>query len=263
MYQELYKNISESVGLLTVFLDNEKISQGSCFCFLESGEVLTAAHVVTGRFPIRQEDVHDPNVKYFIKFPNIPVLEYIVSFCAITVHIEAFKQPIQIDISVLQPKQDYRVAYPVIPANVNSPHLGEEVFIVGYSDELELPFLVDKIIDKDYEGVAEFLEAMDKGYMSDMTGPMIKRAVVGNYRTVNTSNSNLNFNLTCDVLYLDNAMHKGASGGPVVNKAGDAVGIITQRAITSASQNDIPSLNVPSGSTVAISLKPLLAINSF
>lgn len=263
MYHELYTNISESVGLLTVFLDNEKISQGSCFCFHDSGQVLTAAHVVTGRFPIKHEDVHDPAVKYFIKFPNIPVLEYTVAFCAMTVHMEGFKEPIQIDMSVLQPKQDYKVKYPFISANINSPYLGEEVFIAGYSDELELPFLVDKIINKGYQGVDEFLEAMDKGYIADMTGPLIKRAVVGNRSTIITTNSSLNFELTCDVLYLDNAMHKGASGGPVVNKSGDAVGIITQRAITSASQNDAPSLNVPSGSTVAISLQSLLAINYF
>lgn len=263
MYHDLYKKISESVGLLTVFLDDEKISQGSCFCFLDTGDVITAAHVITGRTPIKQEDVQDPSAQYFIKFPNIPLLEYTVGFCAITVHLESFKEPIQIDMAVLTPKQNYEVKYPVIPINISPPRLGDQVFLAGYSDELKLPFSIDRIIYKDHQGVDDFLQAMDKGYAADMTGPMIKRAYVGNHVVVNTSNSHEKFALTCDILYLDNGMHSGASGGPVVNESGVAVGIITQRAITSASQYDAPSLEIPSGSTIAISFQSLLSLNTF
>ena len=78
------------------------------------------------------------------------------------------------------------------------------------------------------------------------------------HRVINASNSNID--LSCDIFYLDNAMHSGASGGPVINKSGDAVGIITQRAVTSASQKEAPSLSIPSGSTVAISIQPLKAV---
>lgn len=262
MYHNLYTKISASVGVLTVFLDDERISQGSCFCFLESGEILTAAHVVTGRFPINQNDVKEPGVKYLVKFPNIPVLEYRVAFCGITVDVQAFVEPIQIDMAMLVPTHDYQVEYSPILANINSPRLGEEVFIAGYSDELELPFLVDRILDKKCQGANEFLDAMNKGYIADMTGPMIKRAVIGNHRVIEASNSQLGVHLNCDIYYLDNAMHSGASGGPIINMSGDAVGIITQRAITSASQSDMPSLSVPSGATVAISLQPLLYLNN-
>ncbi|WP_206745123.1 S1 family peptidase, partial [Vibrio vulnificus] len=262
MRHTIYNKVARSTGILTVFLGEEKISQGSCFCFLDSGEVLTAAHVVTGRFPIQQDDVNDPEAKYFVKFANVPVLEYKVKFCAITIQVEAFKEPIQIDLALLKPKQDFDVSYPAISANVNPPNLGDEVLIAGYSDEIELPFLVDKIIDRDYSGVREFFDAMDKGYLADMTGPMIKRAYVGNHRTIIAGQSESGIELQCDVMYLDNGMHSGASGGPVVNMSGDVVGIITQRAVTKASQSEVPSLVVPSGSTVAMSLKPLLAIGA-
>ncbi|WP_204985559.1 hypothetical protein, partial [Escherichia coli] len=92
--------------------------------------------------------------------------------------------PIQIDLAMLLPKQNYNVRYPVIEAYSTPPLLGEEVFMAGYSDELEVPFLVDKIIDRQYEGVADFLNEMERGYLADMTGPLIKRAVVGNSRKV-------------------------------------------------------------------------------
>lgn len=261
MYHELYKNISNAVGVLTVF-DNEgtNISQGSCFCINDVGQVLTAAHVVTSRFPINQKDLEEPGIKYLISFPGIPVIEYTVRFCAVTIHVEAFRTPIQVDIAMLQPKFDNQVEYPIMPVCTDSPRLGEEVFMAGYSDELELPFVVDRILDKASPGVGDFFKAMQEGYTSDLLGPMIKRAVVGNHRVTGTSVSGLNVDLICDFIYLDNGIHSGASGGPVVNKSGQAVGIITQRALTSASQSDSPSLNVPSGSTVAISLTPLLAI---
>lgn len=261
MYHDIYTKISKSVGLLTVFLGDEKISQGSCFCIDgASGAILTAAHVVTGRYPINQEDIKDPSAKYLVKFPDINFLEYTVKFCAIDIIVEAFSKPVQIDMALLFPKQVYQIEYPAIPTSVIPPRHGEEVFIAGYSDELDIPFSVEKIIDRKGQGVPEFLDAMSKGYMADMTGPMIKRAVIGNHRVVNVSDFSSNINLICDIFYLDNAIHSGASGGPMINKSGDAVGLITQRAITSASQREAPSLSVPSGSTIAISLQPLLAL---
>lgn len=35
---------------------------------LPNGQVITAAHVVTGRFPIRHSDYIDPALKIFCKF---------------------------------------------------------------------------------------------------------------------------------------------------------------------------------------------------
>ncbi|MCA5498843.1 serine protease [Klebsiella pneumoniae] len=109
--------------------------------------------------------------------------------------------------------------------------------------------------------MADFLNEMERGYLADMTGPLIKRAVVGNSRKVLAENTNSKIELKCDIFYLDNAVHSGASGGPIVNHSGNVVGIITQRAMTDASQNDIPSLRVPSGSAVGISLEVLSMID--
>lgn len=258
MYKNLYQNISQSCCLINVFLEDENISKGTGFCFLPTGEILTAAHVVTSRLPIRQDDVNDPDIKIYAKFPNIPSLEYKIDFCAITIHVEAFKVPIQLDLAVLKPVNPLTSPLKPLTACVNPPSLGEEVFLAGFSDELEPPFLIDKIIDKKYNGAREFLEAMEKGYLADMTGPLIKRAVVGNSRKIHASNSESI--VECDVMYLDNNMHFGASGGPVVNSEGYAVGIITQRAMTNASQEDAPNLQVPSGAAIAISLQPLMYV---
>lgn len=257
MYKKLYDKINEATCFITVFLGDERISSGTGFCFRADGQVITAAHVVTGRFPIRFEDYSDPNVRIYAKFPDVPVLEYKIGFCSLTIEVKAFKKSIQIDVALLTPKAALNHELKFLPAKVTPPELGEEVFLAGFSDELKLPFLVDELLDMKTAGAQEFFDAMHKGYMADMTGPLIKRAVVGNHRRIITSNIKEEITIECDVIYLDNGMHYGASGGPIVNKNGEAVGVIVQRAITDASQDDVPKINVPSGSTIGLSLQPV------
>src|SRR5690625_1128234 len=60
--------------------------------------------------------------------------------------------------------------------------------------------------------------------------------------------------LSVELYYIDNVMHSGASGGPVSNKSGKVVGVITKRAVTSVSYPDLeyPNKEVPSGSALAV-----------
>lgn len=255
---KLYREISKSCCVITVFLEDEVISIGTGFCFLTTGEILTAGHVVTGRTPIRAKDADDSDVKILVTFPNVPLLEYKVSLSCITIKVDGFDEDVQIDLAILVPAIDPPILNP-IAVHTTAPELGEEVYLAGYSDELELPFQIERKINKDTEGATEFLAAMQTGYTADMTGPLIKRGIVANLRRVEASGSH---SIKCDVFYVDNGMHSGASGGPVVNASGCAVGLITQRAITSASQSENPDLSVPSGSTVCISFAPLLALNN-
>lgn len=257
MYKDLYEKIQECCGYVTVFLDDEVISEGTCFTFTPEGEVITAAHVVTGRVPIRLDDYSDPNAKVFVKFSGRPVLEYRVSFCSLGIQSEAFTEDIQLDIAALAPKQRQETQFPYLPASLTPPHLGQQVFLAGFSDDLDLPFNLDRIADRSYPGMEEFFAAMRNGYMADMMGPLIKRALVGNHRRIYASNSVEHINVEADLFYLDSGVNSGASGGPVVNESGEAIGVISQRAVTSASQESAPNLKVPSGATMAISLHPM------
>ncbi len=260
MRKSIYKSISESCCVITVFLGNEKISQGTGFCCLPTGEVITAAHVITGRMPISSEDVNDPDVRVFAKFPYLPLFEYKVMLCSLRIIVDSFLEEIQIDIAVLQSIRTYKEYPTALTTCLDPPELGDEVYIAGFSDELLLPYQIDKLVKETSTGVSEFLDAMKKGYQADMTGPMIKRATVGNIRRIIASNDSQN--ISSDIFYLDKGMHSGASGGPVVDLNGNVVGLITQRAITPAFQTDKSKLMVPSGSTVCISFSSLLALNN-
>ncbi|MFW1911679.1 hypothetical protein [Acinetobacter ursingii] len=90
-----------------------------------------------------------------------------------------------------------------------------------------------------------------------MTGPIIKQGYIGNIRRIFANDSSQNIKIETDVFYIDNGMHSGASGGPIVNEEGVALGVLTQRAITPAHQSNDSKLKVPSGSSIGISLQIL------
>jgi hypothetical protein len=253
------QRIADACCYITVFVGDEKVSDGTGFAYTASGEVLTAAHVVTGRWPIRHEDYNDPDQAIYCKFSGMPVAEYRVFFCGIDLEVPAFTGRIQLDLAILLPKQPPAVAVPYIPANVNPPKLGERVYMAGFSEEVELPFNVDRLLQHDFPGASEFREAMRTGYMADMSGPLIKQGIVGNLRRIVAENSQSGDHIACDVMYIDNAMHYGASGGPVVNGLGEAVAVVSQRAVTRVDVGE-EKVRVPSGCTLAISLAPLLHI---
>lgn len=258
-YGPLYAQAARACCCITVFLKDDLISEGTGFAISQDGAIFTAAHVVTGRIPIRESDYRDPQLRIYAKFPSLPLAEYRVAICGIHITVDAFNENVQIDQALLLPSSPVRLPYS--PFTIGSPpRLGEEVFFAGYSDELEIPFRVDRIVKPEVVGASEFLEAMKHGYRADMTGPMIKRGVVGNVRRIGTYEAQTNTEIECEVFYVDNSIHSGASGGPFVNHQGQAIGVIVQRATTSAAQSSDPKLLVPSGATVGLGLQTIPAM---
>lgn len=262
MYQQVCRRIRDCCYSIKVLLNDELISEGSAFSFLASGELLTAAHVITGRFPIRQSDVRDLNVLIYGQAPSCPLGQYSVSFCGIAVQIEGFLDPLHIDIGVLVPKVKPSSPVPYLPMQVSRvPELGEQVLIAGFSEEVELPFNFDRVLDRNAAGAPDFLKAMRSGYEAQMGNVMIKSGMVGNVRSFEASSSKTQETVQGDIFYMDNSLHSGASGGPVVTLSGEAIGIVSERAVTGASTEG-RVLKVPSGSGVAFSTRTLASLNT-
>lgn len=258
MHQNLYRAIQKACCHISVELDGDLISEGSGFAFLKTGQVITAAHVVTGRMPIQESDYLDSKIRVYCKFPDRPLEEYRVNTCGLNIHIPAVAKSLQIDIATLHPKIPSPQDVPFLVANTNPPQLGELVFAAGYSDELSTPFQLDELIPGGKETLNKVTRSSHSGYLTDFGGPIIKHGFVGNVIHAETK-YNGNKELHVELFYIDNSMHSGASGGPICNAHGECVGIITQRSVTSASQEDAPKLVVPSGCTIGIGLQPLRA----
>lgn len=255
MHHNLYQAIKAACCHISVMHGDELISEGSGFAFLSTGQVITAAHVITGRMPIIESDFLDPELRIYCKFPSRPQQEYIVNTCGLDVRIPGFSKSLQVDMATLQPKQQPTQDFPFLLANTNPPQLGELVFSAGYSDELSAPFQLDELIPGGKVTLNQIAQSAHTGYLADLGGPIIKRGVIGNIIRGEAKIGSKEFHI--ELFYIDNSIHSGASGGPVCNVHGEAIGIITKRSVTSASQEAAPNIVVPSGCTIGIGLQPL------
>ena len=67
-------------------------------------------------------------------------------------------------------------------------------------------------------------------------------------------------NVISEIYHIDNGMHSGASGGPIINSKGEFVGIITHRAVISIKilvEDKLMKMDTPSGNTYGIGTSAL------
>jgi hypothetical protein len=184
-------------------------------------------------------------------------MNYKPAVCPIQISFQSPSiKPLQLDIAIIVPAEHQKTKFEYLVADMNPVQLGDEMYFGGYSDEIEFPFHFDRNVDSAVEGMDVFRRQFGRGIKTLMAGPMIKHGVVGNVilGTAGFGGADL---LSVTAFYLDNQIHFGASGGPIVSREGRAKGIIVSRAWTTADQEGGAKLQVPSGSTRGISLDVL------
>ncbi len=164
-------------------------------------------------------------------------------------------KPLQLDIAILVPKDIQRPQFEYLPPSLEPPQLGDELFFGGYSDEIEFPFAIDRLMSAGMIGIDEFRKEYPYDIKRLASGPMIKRGTVGNSVRMTASSGLIEMKVT--TFYLDNQIHYGASGGPIVDRNGAARGIIVKRAMTSTNDSDGDSIPIPSGSTMGVAFDVL------
>jgi hypothetical protein len=251
------QQLERATYMIEAFDNGENFSSGSGVAINGRGDLLTAAHVVTNRLPVRDEDVQDPGLKLIAKTKEGVFIEYKPVLCGLQVENEYLSQPLTVDVALLRstfPRVD--VAH--IPISPNAISLGQSTLIAGFPDEMELPFRFDRAIDRMHPELREERQEIRERLETLKRLLMIKRAMIGNFQNFTFRSDDAE--IRGKAFYLDNAMHSGASGGPVLNANGEIVGIITKRAVTDASTEEIDELEVPSGSTVAATPRFLLPL---
>jgi len=246
---DLCKLIAEATYSIVGFDAGEKFTSGSAVAFNSQGDLLTAAHVITNRLPIKNEDVNDPNCTWIAKAKTGRHYEYKPLLCGIAAQNEYLREPLTVDLAVLrclEKRSD--VAY--LPLSSSGIKIGDEVLMSGFPDEMELPFKFDQAFNYSHPEIRDHKGMLLKALDLTRRLLMIKAGMIGNstrFEFIDGDNC-----IQGEFFYVDNAMHSGASGGPVINGKGEVVGIITLRAVTDASTGEIRRLEIPSGSTVAV-----------
>lgn len=243
---------------------DEKYSTGSGFAISRYGHLMTAAHVITNRLPVRPKDLNDPNVSIRAKKRGGEWISYKVGVCGPSIKLEYFREPLTVDIAILHPTVT-NDDVPFLEICDEKPVIGENILMGGYPDEIELPFAFDRLFDFQHPQIKMVEQQFRKGLEAARQLLMIKSGMVGAVSGFDFTDMSTHSRLEGEILYIDNVMHSGASGGPVINSRGAALGIITQRAVTSISTweksieegKKLKSFNTPSGSGVAVTTRTM------
>ena len=255
---KLSELLDKTTYVVKAFENEELYSVGSAFCFNKQGLLITAGHVITGRMPIREEDYKNENVRILARTKKGAFIEYKIVLCGITINWPngPLKEPLQIDLAILRPVQPL-VNAPFLEIEEKQQEVGTEILMAGFPDELELPLQWDQSFDYEYykgkQSLEELKENMDR--VRELL-IMMKSGMIGfSDGLIIKPDKNDEWQLQTNVYYIDNVMHSGASGGPVIDENGKAIGVISKRAVTSVSYPDLenPKKEVPSGSALAIS----------
>ena len=228
------------------------IGMGSGVAINQNGYLLTAAHVVTGRLPLTNDDIHDENVKIIAKTENGNFEQYVAHAFIPNFNNPKITKTISIDLAIIRPINP-QMNIPFIPISQNPIILGENILMAGYPDDMTLPFELDKVIDSKAEENLPIIRQFSEKKKAIL---MIKSGIIGHVRNITLFDRKQSVQITH--FFIDNQLHNGASGGPVLDHFGNVIGIINQRAITSVSHQNHPNLNIPSGSTIAVSASTIL-----
>jgi hypothetical protein len=256
------QKLERTTYVVEVYQGEEKYSQGSGYCVHPEGFLVTAAHVVTNRLPIREEDWQDPAVSILARTSQGDFLRYEPVLCGITINFPGpLKEPLQIDLALLRPSEPRSGAEHLQVAAERWPAVGTPVLMAGFPDELETPLLWTRAIDYEHPPIGESAEETRRKVERINQMLMVKSGMIG-HRSDLTIDPDGTGRKTLDVgaYYVDNAMHSGSSGGPVVDGRGLVIGTIAKRAATKVPFPELrdPNKDVPSGSALAISTFTLL-----
>lgn len=248
---ELLKVTTYSVEILC---GDEVVDGGSAVAFNPNGCLLTAAHVVA-RLSHLQKDLSDSRIKIIAKTSSSSHYRiYKVGPCAPSIYLpEYLQKPLIIDLAILLPDESIQEC-PFLGIRKTGVMVGENVLMAGFPDELELPLSFDRNLDMRRPEAQRTIQniVLTKRLL------MIKSGMIGHKSNFNFYGNPGGITLKGETFYIDNAMHSGASGGPVIDESGMIAGIITQRAITNVPYEDTPNLRVPSGSCLAITPNSIL-----
>ena len=268
-YNYLCEKLDSSTYLLNIYQDGEFVETGTGVCINSNGDLITAAHVIYGRLPARKSDTE--NLRVFGKGSETKIQEYEIAICGVSVNNKELGFSIDVDLALLKNTNPNNINYNYLPLTKEIPVIGDNILMSGFSDEIDSPFNAEirSLIGKESEFYDELGKSVTPQAIMDQTNlwyrfSMIKSGMVGRVFKFTLADSSLNIEYSGANIYIDNAIHSGASGGAIINTNGDMVGLITHRARTTIEHDfeyqyknekikSMQKILTPSGTTIGTS----------
>ena len=251
-WKEIIKNYINCIVPISLNYKGKQISYATGTVCNEKGKVITACHVID-QIKDFEDEIH--NLELLVRLDGIGVVHYKPLLTGITMTIPDVADDILIDVAIIEPIQELFTEHFVFPKLDFEPSdYGESLLIAGYSEETPFVFDFDKMLGKKIPVDKMNQYIIQLGFMKP---PTFKSGILSH-----KANLFLNGNMIIksEIIHVDNGMHSGASGGPIINSNGEFIGIITHRAMINLKvlvEDKLMELHAPSGNTFGIGTSTL------
>lgn len=251
-WKEIIKTTIDSVVPISLVYKGQQISYGSGTVCNEDGKIITACHVID---QINDLENDLKNVRLEVRLKDYGLSLYKPLLMGITLSIPNLIEGVLIDVAIIEPFLSIKTKDYLAPRLDFIPiEFGESMLLAGYSEETPFILNFDEIIRNKIPIDKLNHYNLSLGFMKQ---PTFKSGILSHKAGLYVTG---NMTMQAEVYHIDNGMHSGASGGPIINSQGEFVGIITHRAMIPIKvlvEQNLMKMYAPSGNTFGIGTSSL------
>lgn len=251
-WKDIIKGSIDSIVPISLVYKGAQISYGSGTVCNQNGKIITACHVID-QIGDLEKDLN--NVRLEVRLKDYGVRLYKPLLIGITLSVPNLIDGILIDVAIIEPLQPVKTKEYLTPKLDFVPiEFGESMLLAGFSEETPFIFNLDEIIRTKIPMDNRSQFNLNLGFMKQ---PTFKSGILSHKAGLHVTG---NMTMQSEVYHIDNGMHSGASGGPIINSQGEFVGIITHRAMIPIKilvEKNLMQMFAPSGNTFGIGTSAL------
>lgn len=257
-WTDISKNTLSCIYSIVVYYENEILSQGTGTCISPNGILVTARHVIN---PIDDFSEIEKSEKIRIEIfnPQQGHIRYQACYLSYSIQMQAPFDPFELDLCLICPILS-ETKVPYFEIDTSAPILGENVLLAGYSEEIPFPLKMAPQIKKGFSRNTDTEKKIVDNFLNIMKSPAVKHGIISNLQVLS-----LGEHASGWMIHVDNGMHGGSSGGPIIRENGRLIGIITERSIVKINilvEDKMAKLEVPSGNSYGLTLGLLEPIST-